>query len=145
VSGDERCFLTKHGKPHSVSCPTIYTSQSRNLFSMSDHVLFGSSEDTIREDALRRRKEKDRLRREMEIPEERDARFKSCQNKPYMFIEISIYNDWPFRIEMINISENILQVFIVLRRHFGSRVRISKKEWKTHYACSIEICIILSF
>jgi len=49
-----------------------------------------SSEDRIREDALRRRRERERLRREMETPEERNARFKSCQNKPYMFIEISI-------------------------------------------------------
>jgi len=96
-----------------------------------------SSKDTIRENALRRRREKDRLIRETETPKERDARFKSRQNKLYMFIEISIYNDWPFRIEMINISENILQVFIVLRRRFGSCVRISKKEWRTHYTCSI--------
>jgi len=100
-----------------------------------------SSEDKIREDALRRRREKDRLRRETETPQERDARFKSRQNKPYMFIEISII-DWPFQIEMINISENILQEFIVLRRCFGSRVRISKKEWRTHYTCSIEIRIM---
>jgi len=48
-----------------------------------------SSEDRIREDALRRR-ERDRLRRGTETPEERDARFKSRQNKPYMLIEISI-------------------------------------------------------
>jgi len=46
-----------------------------------------SSEDRIRENTLRRR-ESHRLRREMETPEERDARFKSCYNKPYMFIEI---------------------------------------------------------
>jgi len=32
----------------------------------------------------------DGLRRETETPEERDARFKSPQNKLYMFIEISI-------------------------------------------------------
>jgi len=47
-----------------------------------------SSEDRIREDTLRRRRERDRLR-ETETPEERDARFKSRQNKLYMFIEIS--------------------------------------------------------
>jgi len=46
-----------------------------------------SSEDRIREDTLRRRRERDRLRRETETPEERDTRFKSCQNKPYMFIK----------------------------------------------------------
>jgi len=49
-----------------------------------------SSEDRIREDVLRRRRERDRLRREMETPEERDKRFESRQNKPYMFIEMSI-------------------------------------------------------
>jgi len=36
-----------------------------------------SSEDRISEDVLRRRRERDRLRRETETPEERDARFKS--------------------------------------------------------------------
>jgi len=35
-----------------------------------------SSEDTIREDALSRRRERDRLRRETETPGERDSRFK---------------------------------------------------------------------
>jgi len=49
-----------------------------------------SSEDRIREDALRRRRERNRLRREAETPEERDTRFESSQNKPYMFIKISI-------------------------------------------------------
>jgi len=34
-----------------------------------------SSEDRIREDTLRRRRERDRLRRETKTPEERDARF----------------------------------------------------------------------
>jgi len=42
-----------------------------------------SIEDRIREDALRRRRERDRLRRETKTPEERDTRFKSRQNKPY--------------------------------------------------------------
>jgi len=49
-----------------------------------------SSKDIIREDALRRRTERDRLRRETETPEERDTRFESRQNKLYMFIKISI-------------------------------------------------------
>jgi len=53
----------------------------------------------IKEDTLSRRRERDRLRRETETPEERGARFKSRRNKPYMFIEISdhmsYYIDWP--------------------------------------------------
>jgi len=44
-----------------------------------------SSEDRIREDALRRRRERDRLRRETETPEERDAKFKDTLYKSYNY------------------------------------------------------------
>ena len=37
--------------------------------------IMASNDDTARQDRLRRRRERDRLRREMETAEERDARF----------------------------------------------------------------------
>jgi len=50
------------------------------------------------------------LRRETETPEERDARFKSCQNKSYTFIEISdhmlYYIDWPYIENTTDIDMN---------------------------------------
>jgi len=50
------------------------------------HIVEESVASRIKEDTLSRRRKRDRLRREMETPEERDARFKSRRNKPYIHV-----------------------------------------------------------